>query len=335
MTSPQDFFADVERDHSGRPMIVPALGGPAVPYTRASALAEYITDHRHIHTWRMRYLAKAMGQNPDLADLAAVEVYSTGFDEPERAVKSASGKRLDKIVERALDRAGILEKADYGTAVHAATEPPAWSQLPPSRIVDDVEAFKSAIIECGIEILATEVFTAQDHLQAAGTFDHLVWAPGYGVVILDKKTGNFNPHEFGVQFSTYAHGDVYDVETCDRRPLESLAHPDGMGVNDDILNREVGLAAMIKNGQCEFKEVDLVKGWRAACAAAEVRDYVEDRSVGVNAMAYLRTNVKRERAHLQELLIDATTRDEALAIWEQNKHLWTPDHTAYLKMREL
>jgi hypothetical protein len=111
------------RRENGDPVLFDRMGTEA-RYTRASSLATYIENLTHIKKWEMRYLCKAMGQNEDLAALAAVETYSTGISD---AVfgrdKSESGKRLDEIIQRALDRVRIHEKADRGTAVHGATEP--------------------------------------------------------------------------------------------------------------------------------------------------------------------------------------------------------------------
>lgn len=332
--SPADFFSDIEvgRDHSGRPMIRP-LGSPAsaplVPYTRASTLADYISDHRHIHRWEMRYLAKAMGKNPDLAELAAVESYSTGFDVPDD--KSASGRRLDSIISRALDRVGIHEKADYGTAVHAATEP-ANPGPHPERMRADVAAFKEGLQRCGILLLATEVFVANDELQAAGTFDHLAWVPGLGVVILDKKTGRKNLHEFGVQFSVYANADVYNVKTHDRLGLEDLLR--GTPFEGDGINREVGIAAMIRSGGVDFVEVDLEKGYEGAKAAARARDYVEDRSLGASATRALERRTRELRDTLGDALSEAGSVKDLEELWHMTpRSIWLDEHTSIAKAR--
>lgn len=324
--SPADFFnrdADIER-HQGRPLILPAgspEGARPVPYTRASALSDYISDHRHIHRWEMRYLARSMGQNPDLAELAAVETYSTGFDAPQRQEKSASGRRLDAIIERALDRAGIDQKADRGTAVHAATEP-GNGQPVPSTIRDDVESFKRTLEECGAEILATEVFVANDEVQAAGTFDHLVRFPGLGVVILDKKTGNANPWEFGVQFSVYARADVYHVETHERIPLSAFVD------NYEDVRDDVAIAAMIKGGKTRLIEIDIEKGWAGAKAAAAARDYNGDNGLSSDCTQARLKAARKARDVLAET-IAATVQPGTLEdLWRQHKALWTPELTA-------
>ena len=276
MTSPADFFnmpeADVQRGPGGSPMLVPRGIDPASgirsAYTRASYMADFLEEKDHIHRWEMRYLAKAMGQNEDLAALAAAETYSTGVsDATVGREKSASGRRLDDIIERALDRVRIHEKADRGTAVHGFTEPgaPSGDQIP-ERFRAVVASFWESLRVNAIRLVATEQFTANDVTMSAGTFDHLVEVVGHqdlrGLVIADKKTGRYSPFEWSVQLSSYANGDPYDTAT-DTRP----AWP-------GTINKDWGLVFFMdaEKGTTELHMLDLQFGWRMAQLAAEVRD---------------------------------------------------------------
>src|SRR5680860_47061 len=117
---------EVFRDQ-GRPVLVPRSVSPSagikVVYTRASSMAEYVSDSQHFHKWEMRGLARGLGIREDLAALAASETYCSGLTNvPERGEKARSGRRLDAIIERAHDAVRWHEKADYGTAFHAHTE---------------------------------------------------------------------------------------------------------------------------------------------------------------------------------------------------------------------
>ena len=206
MTNPASFWdmpePDVKRGSGGSPMLVPEAfedheDPMRVEYTRASYMADFIESKTHIHKWEMRYLARGLGQNEDLAALAATETYSTGletefFDPNQTRAKTASGRRLDSIIERTFDRVKLHEKADRGTAVHGFTEPgaPSGSEIP-ARLALPVEAFwEKNRREC-IETLGTELFTANDITMSAGTFDHSVRVYGHpdltGIVIGDKK----------------------------------------------------------------------------------------------------------------------------------------------------
>jgi hypothetical protein len=237
-------------------------------YTRASALSGSIEDMAHIHRWSMRYLAKGMGMRPDLAELAAVEPYSTGIANPVFGrEKSQSGKRLDAIIERAMDAAGNYEKADRGTAIHAATEPGAT--FVPPHLQAAVDSFHEANRRLGIRIIGTEQFTANDATMTAGTFDHLVEVPGVpdleGVVIGDKKTGAYSPHEWAIQLSTYANGEPYNTETDERHSWPGE------------INLDYAIVWQIDNTvspvTTRVHVLDIRLGWEAAQHAAWVRDW--------------------------------------------------------------
>lgn len=284
MTTVNDFFsmpeADVKRGEGGDPQLVPRGledKGIRAIYSRASSLANHLEEAGYIHRWEMRYLAKAMGQNEDLAALAACEVYSTGVsDAVYGREKSASGRRLDEIIERAFDRVRLHEKADRGTAVHGFTEPGWWTgehtyEQIPERLRGPVAAFWEVNRRECIEIVGTEMFTANDATMSAGTFDHLVRVAGHPLltdyVIADKKTGRFSPFEWCIQLSSYANGDPYDTST-DERP----AWP-------GRVNKEWGLVWQIDcepstpaDRRVKLWVIDLAFGWEMAQIAARVRD---------------------------------------------------------------
>jgi hypothetical protein len=272
----ETFFADVPPEEverkGGKPMLIPRGlegTGTRVAYDRASGLADNISESDYIHRWEMRYLAIGMGRNPDLAGLAAVEKYNTGLLHPAYgAEKTASGKRLDGYIERALDRVGIHEKADYGTTVHGFTEPGApavppwkgpWEQVGPA-----VKSFAEWNWAYGVRILDTELFTANDATMTAGTFDHAVEVPGHplltGYVISDKKTGQYDPFHWAVQIASYAYGEPYLPD--DTRP----------GWRAEV-NLKWGLVWQIKGDETVGHILDLEAGWEAAQHAAWVRDY--------------------------------------------------------------
>lgn len=309
MTTVADFFsmpeADVQRGEGGSPMLVPkGLEGKGIraPYTRASYMADFVEDKHHIHRWEMRYLAKAMGQNEDLAALAACETYSTGISDATKGrEKTASGRRLDEIIERAFDRVRLHEKADRGTAVHGFTEPGAPSgEAIPERLRSVVSSFWQTLKEEAIEIVATEQFTANDITMSAGTFDHLVRVPGHPdvngtYVIADKKTGNYEPFEWAIQLSSYAYGEPYDTST-DTRP----AWP-------GRINKEWGLIFHMdaEAGTTTLRWVDLAFGWRMAQIAAQVRDAHKQTDI---CMDYRRTPM-----HIRVGLID--NKDDLTRLW--------------------
>jgi hypothetical protein len=276
MTTPATFFnqlpePDVKRGVDGSPRLIPRgleVSGVRADYTRASYMADFVEDKQHIHRWEMRYLAKAMGQNEDLAALAACEGYSTGIsDAMYGRSKTASGRRLDDIIERAFDRVRIHEKADRGTAVHGFTEPGAPDGTAiPERLRPAVGSFWQVNAKECVDIVGTEIFTANDATMSAGTFDHLVTVLGHplltGLVVADKKTGNFDPLSWCVQISTYAHGDIYKTDDDTRPPWPGT------------INLDYGLVWQIDadNGTTKLWIIDIAFGWEVAKLAAQVRD---------------------------------------------------------------
>ena len=310
-----DLIPGVERDSSDRPLIRQP-DGTRKWHTRASGLGDFICEQAHLHIWEMRYLARSLGRNEDLAALAGLETYTTGFDE-DTVTKSQSGRRLDAIIQRALDRGRIDERADYGTVIHARTEP-SNEGYTPIRAAIDVHAFWELVEDNGIKIAGTELFTVNYELRSAGTFDHLVWTEQYGWTIADKKNGrNINGLGFGVQFVSYARGELYDPVTETTAPLTSLT-------GGEPINMEVALLFDVKNGKAVVRKVDIERGWIAAKTAAAVRDM---RSW--NGLANIDKSFKqakgddmRQRAILRRIG-ESRTREELTGIWAHYKSEWT------------
>ena len=238
-----------------------------IPHTAASTMSSYIEKSSHIHKWEMRYLAIGMGRRPDLARLAASETYNTGlYAQFEGREKQDSGRRVDEIIERALDTMRIHEKADYGTAFHQHTEPGAPRPVD-EEMERDVLSFEETLRRECIIIEQTEQFTVNDALRSAGTFDHLIRILGHpaldGLVIADKKTGSVKPHEWAVQLATYAHGLPYDREADRRYPWPGLINTEWALV----------LHTSALTGKTVPIPVDLTWGWVAAQHAAAVREF--------------------------------------------------------------
>jgi hypothetical protein len=83
------------------------------------------------------------------------------------------------------------------------------------------------------------------------------------------NTGQMDGHglEFGVQFSGYAGGVLYDWETDERTPLESLT-------GGEPVNQDVGLLIHVPLGQARtaLYPINLVRGRQAAQLAVQVRE---------------------------------------------------------------
>lgn len=319
------------RDDSGRPLLIPRGREVAdhnrVPYTRASGLADTLEEFSFLWKWKMRGLAVGLAKSMDLVRLAAAETYTCGFAEDERANR-ASGKRVDEVIARALDRAGVDEKADYGTAIHARTEPGNDGVDPDDKQEQDVWSCWELWAELGVVHLGTEIFTANDTLTTAGTFDHLSYVPGYGIIITDKKTSSKAKSTYDVQLATYAQADVYDADTDQRQTLEEYVA--ALGWDPALINREAGLVWWVKNGRTEARFLDLTNGWRWAQIAAAIRDERRKQGVAENVTGGIRQAVHEQRQRLLQALSTAPSMEALLSIWNNPaaQAIWTDEHTA-------
>ena len=321
------------RDSSGRPMLIPRGVAVAdvnrVPYTRASGLADVLEEFSFLWKWKMRGLAKGLADRPDLARLVAAEDYTCGFAENDRANREA-GRRIDQVIERAMDHAGVDMKADYGTAIHLRTEPENEGTDPDDKQIDDVDSCWQLWVELGVVHLGTEVFTACDELMSAGTFDHLSYVPGYGIVVTDKKTSSKAKQGYDVQLGGYSRSDVYDPETDQRMTLEEYI--ESLGWDPRLLNRSVGIIWWVKNGKTEPRFLDLDNGFRWAKVAADIRDNRRPQAsrVAPNVVNTIRAEVSKQRDSLLTALQLAPTVDYLMGIWNNPaaQAIWTDDHTA-------
>lgn len=335
--SAADFFAAQSRetgmparDSYERPVLVPrgAPPGTVASYMRASSFAERVEDHRHIYTWEKRYLAQAMGKNRDLADLAAGEEYVSSKLAPDVGANRASGKRLDSIIHRALDREGIHFLADRGTAYHSFCERRARlteGSIPPEYL-EGVKSYWDCVDSYGLQIGDVEIFVACDELMAAGTFDSLVWDPRVGLWrIGDIKTGDISLG-YAVQEVIYDHSERYDPETHERSPLlteEQAALGD--------LDMEVGLIFKVipetvdKPARTELIEVDLVKAWNIALS---IRNIMDD----FNSDLFT-TVAPPKRLTIADRIGQAVTIDEIKTVWSTHRSEWTADHAALANAR--
>lgn len=274
-------FAEVAREtggparspRGGGPLLIPrgAPGGMRAEYLRASSFANRVKDLKHIHTWQKRYLAIALAQpgNRQLLNLLAGEVYNTFDPELDKKEKAASGRRVDEVIERALDRQGISDAADRGTAIHSWFDPRNDSPVP-DELKPWVDGYRRCLADNGIRILESERFLANDEVMAAGSADmFLHWPARYGddVVVGDGKTGKLDAG-FAVQMAIYANADFYDTDTDQRTWIvDHFEGEYGLGYR-----RDVGVIFDVKEHATTIHEVDLLAGWDITKAIADINE---------------------------------------------------------------
>ncbi len=248
---------DVPRDRWGRPKI------DGTSYTRASTLAKTLEDQSGLINWAGRMTALGMSRNPDLVALAA----TTAPDDK---------RGLDQIAERAKERAGSTSGRDTGTSIHAASEMidcgEDTSHLP-ADLLRDALAYRDACEREGLTPVLAETFVVNDRLNAAGSFDRLLYDDaGETYVIGDLKTGtNLDPEyalrysglSWAIQLATYANGIPWDGDWQDWIEI---------GADEPSWQRGVIFYIPRGSGQCHPLWLDLEVGMDAAILAAQVRD---------------------------------------------------------------
>jgi len=313
----------VERDQWGRPLILQP-DGSKVGYTRASSLSGYIENKLGLHIWQKRLLARGMGQREDLAALASA-LPPIPADDKARAKEINA--ELDEIIERALDTARAYEGADYGTAVHAFTDPWQVSGPVPERMAEDVRSYQELVERAGIFRYASEVFVVNDELKVAGTTDGLFAVPALMCAIVgDKKTGKQNLHSAVIQIAIYAHSQVYNPATGERMPLpeytrrifEQLDLGPGPAFNEHF-----GAYIHIPKGEGKttMHPLNLDRGWEMAQLCAKVRDWQRASDFAkADAADYL---IQNRDAGILELIAGASTVEELRDIYTQHRWCWT------------
>ena len=112
----ESVVADYRRDRWDRPLIVPAGGGKAIGYTRASGAAKVIEDTFGLDMWARRNVAYGLALDASLvARVLAVGGNPSTWDD-------ASKKEIARVVEDAAAVAQAHKAANIGTAVHRLTE---------------------------------------------------------------------------------------------------------------------------------------------------------------------------------------------------------------------
>ena len=337
MQDVDDFIAEFiapespPRDRTGRPLLIPRgveiADENRKPYTRASGLGDILEEFSFLWKWKMRGLAKGLADSMDLIRLVAAETYTCGFAEDEQANREA-GRRIDAVIERAMDRAGVDAKADYGTAIHARTEPDNEGVDPDEKQAADVASTWQLWADLGVVHLGTEVFTANDETMSAGTFDHLDYVPGLGICVTDKKTSSKAKSTYDIQLASYANSDVYDKRTDERLTLEEYVA--SLGWDPGLINRNVGIIWWVKNGKTEARELDLVAGYHAARTAAWIRDQRRTMGVAKNVTSKLRKITDQQRANLSAAIEASEGVDRLMQLWNdpRSQAIWTDEHTA-------
>lgn len=317
----------VERDQWQRPLILQP-DGSKVAYTRASTLAGYLENKKGLHTWDMRHVALGVGLDPDIAAKAASIQPLTG----DRRKDALSNATLDECIEEARKVSGEHAGRDWGTAIHGFTEPGMeGNPHVPERMQADVDSYWEKMRRYNIRCVASEVFVVNDQLRVAGSFDDLYYCYQFGLTLGDKKTGRTKIHSHLIQLATYARSEVYDIDTGERRPIQSLV-PEEFASRE--INPRVGFYVHIAKGEgsTKFVGLNLERGWEAAQVAAAARDYQQQKEgLCFDADELLEQGAQTEAAW--ELIEGASSKVELAGIASTYRAVWTDRMTARGRQR--
>lgn len=248
------FEEDLERDRWGRPIIL-TPDGTREPYTRPSTLARTLSDTVSLERWKCRQTAIGIATRRDLSALVATH--------------RGDKRKLDEVVELAMEAADSGQAARLGTALHAATaayDLGGTLDDVPAALLDDVAAYARATEH--LQVVGVEQFVVCHRWKTAGTFDRVYRLEDGRTVVADLKTGSpdsvkYGALEWAVQICVYANSDLYDPKTGQTRPLD----PD--------LDRMTGLVVHLpeSSGECSIYEVNLKEAERAVAGALWVRQW--------------------------------------------------------------
>lgn len=321
----------IPRDSKDRPMIVPPCPAAAlkhqagvdrcpecptepVPYERISRVGGWTDSLEWLMDWRLGHLALGLSRSPDLCHLAAA---FDGWNDP----------RMGAVVERAHDRAGGNVKADWGTAMHAHTDPGADPERVPEDMRLSARAYHLAMKEAGVRVVRHEVFVVCDLLRVAGTLDYLGLHDDLGLHVGDKKTGHYKAMPFAIQLACYANSEgVLDMDDlregrwAGRHPLST---DPATGEDYGPMNTERGVVAHVpkpeaadgfgskpSHPRATLRKVDIERGWAAAQRACEVR---EDQASGEWTDPEPLGKVTRGQV-VDDAIATATSRDDLRAL---------------------
>lgn len=244
-------------DRYGRYEIASPATGEVKGRTRATGIAQTLSDKFGLGAWQTRMTAIGLAHNPEL--LAGVAA-NASIDQ--------DNKVLDEICAEAAVRAGSRLKADLGTHLHHFTELVDRGADPriPEPYDRDVAAYRKMIDHTGLRIVPgmIERVVLLDELNIAGTFDRIVELAGLPLpLIADIKTGDieYKGNEISIQLAVYAHGEV-------------LWRPDGFDPMPEV-DQHTGLIIHmpVEQAECTLHLVDLDPGWEMVQTCLDVREW--------------------------------------------------------------
>lgn len=357
----------IPRDRWDRPLIAPADGGKPRAYTRASTLGKAIEDTYHLSKWQQRSIAFGLSRRPDLVALVASIATNEGDDRSaldelcEKAHEAAKGDK-GANVGTALHK--LSERRDAGEDLSYLPEKllEAIDAYSEQMQLFDVLATETFVVCDPLETAGT--FDRVVRLRVDLEFYHAerkrVVLPAGTVMVLDLKTGSASSAKYwgagyGVQQTVYACGEPYELGAGRRTWTELLGEgnrpstdwalilhvPSDSPKDSGLVVVDLDLGAKMGDLCLEIREARKAKALLSECYPAPVPDDLPAEPESDHATyskeetaAYLAEMQNGARANRLIEAIRQAASDEALsALWDQNKGVWTGDHTEAVKAR--
>lgn len=242
------------RDRFGRYLIPDPDTGKARAWTRATTIAKTIDDPSNLTAWAKRMAATGVAMRPSLA----AGIIAAQDDR----------RRLNDLVEQAIEAAGGTERRELGTALHRLLELVDTGQKDPNDVPDpwaaDVHAYRAELAACGLEVVPSmcEVVYLNAPLGIAGTADRVYRDSDGELVVADLKTGGYVSWlSFAMQFAIYATAThVFDVSTGTLSPAPQVRQDHTL-----MVHLPAG------GGTCTIEPLSVAVGMDAVLMALEVR----------------------------------------------------------------
>lgn len=242
------------RDRYGRYLIPDPETGKARAWTRATTVAKTIDDPTNLTAWAKRMAATGVAMRPSLA----AGIVAAQDDR----------RRLNDLVEQAIEAAGGTERRELGTALHRILELVDTGQKDSADVPDpwaaDVRAYRAELAACGLEVVPSlcEVVYLNAPLGIAGTADRVYRDSDGQLVVADLKTGAYVSWlSFAMQFAIYATAThVFDVATGTLSPAPQVRQDHTL-----MVHLPAG------GGTCTIEPLSIAVGLDAVLMALEVR----------------------------------------------------------------
>lgn len=287
---------------NGRYALPDPITGVARTWTRATTMAETVSDLYSLNLWKIRMTLIGVTRFPDLLDeLREIDEQDTEEGEGNLSPK-VHREVLNRVGLKAQDLAGAKVPASWGTDMHTCIERLSRDEITveevPKKYRREVSAWAAAMSAHDLSAVPhlIERRIAVPLYGVAGTLDQIdrvhrsrsvrlgskiVGLNAGDHLVGDVKSGrdlDYGWGEISIQMSIYAQGirlgkvAVWNPDTEDG---EGAWEWEDSGIPPKSVRTDVGVVmhVPIGGGQCTLHWIDLEEGWKAVQLCEAVRDW--------------------------------------------------------------